>query len=276
MDIFTYGRDPWGREVFTHVAWNASWVFAYIGITFLVAHAAYILLSAHRPRSDAETDSLAARHTHLPTRVARHSFMARLFHWVMAGAVFVLLVTAFFPIIGMRFDWVNWHWTAGLVLTGSLIYYIIHTTFWLDFWSIWVGPRDIPEFRAEILRELGQDVTGPKPAKYPIGNRLYHLILVFVGTVVTVTGVCMVVRIGTPFLARNPYLLGEGTWGYVYVFHGLTGLSLVGLVGAHVYFAIRPSKWWVTRSMILGWITRREYLKHYEPNRWQIRPKRSE
>ena len=95
MDIFTYGRDPWGREVFTHVAWNASWVFAYIGITFLVAHAAYILLSAHRPRSDAETDSLAARHTHLPTRVARHSFMARLFHWGDGGCGIVLLVTAF-------------------------------------------------------------------------------------------------------------------------------------------------------------------------------------
>ena len=39
---------------------------------------------------------------------------------------------------------------AGLVLTGSIIYHIIHATFFLDFWSIWIGPKDIPEFKAEI------------------------------------------------------------------------------------------------------------------------------
>ena len=275
MDIFTYGRDPWGREVFTQVAWDPTWVFLYIGLTFLVAHAAYVLLSAHRGRSNAETDALETAHADLPDRVTRHSFMARLFHWVMASAIFVLLVTAFFPIIGMRFDWVNWHWTAGLVLTGSIVYHIIHATFWLDFWSIWVGPKDIPGFLAEMRRELGHAVPGPKSAKYPIGNRLYHLILVFAGTVVTVTGLVMLTRIGTPFLTRNPYLLGEGTWGYVYVLHGLTGLSLVGLVGAHVYFAVRPSHWWVTKSMIFGWVTRRQYLKYYEPTRWRIRPGKS-
>ena len=271
MNFFTYGTDPWGRTVFTHVAWDPLWVFAYIALTFLVAHAGYILLSAHRGRSEAETDALEASRPDLPDRVARHSFMARLFHWVMAGSIFVLLFTAFFPIIGMRFDWVSWHWTAGLVLTGSILYHIIHATFWLDFWSIWVGPKDIPEFKAEILREVGYEVPGPKSAKYPIGNRLYHLILVFVGLIVITTGLFMLNRIGTPIFGNNPYLLGEATWGYVYVFHGLTGLSLVGLVGAHVYFALRPTKWWVTNSMILGWVTRRRYLQHYEPSRWSIR-----
>ena len=59
---------------------------------------------------------------------------------------------------------------AGLVLTGSIIYHIIHATFWLDFWSIWVGPKDIPEFKAEMLRELGHEVPGPKPGKYPLGQ----------------------------------------------------------------------------------------------------------
>ena len=60
---------------------------------------------------------------------------------------------------------------AGLVLTGSIIYHIVHATFWLDFWSIWVGPKDIPEFKAEIMLELGRDVPGlPKPGKYPLGN----------------------------------------------------------------------------------------------------------
>ena len=51
---------------------------------------------------------------------------------------------------------------------------------------------------------------------------------------------------------------------------GLAGVGLVGLVIAHVYFAVRPDKWWITKSMILGWITRRQYLEHHEPSRWPV------
>ena len=56
------------------------------------------------------------------------------------------------------------------MLTGSILFHIVHASFWLDFWSIWVGPKDIPEFKAELLRELGQDVPGPKSGKYPLGQ----------------------------------------------------------------------------------------------------------
>jgi hypothetical protein len=44
----------------------------------------------------------------------------------------------------------------------------------------------------------------------------------------------------------------------------------VGLVIAHVYFAVRPEKWWITKSMVLGWITRRQYLEHHDPHRWAV------
>jgi hypothetical protein len=55
------------------------------------------------------------------------------------------------------------------------------------------------------------------------------------------------------------------------VLHGLAGVGLVGLVMAHVYFAVRPEKWWITKSMLLGWITRRQYLEHHDPERWVVR-----
>ena len=58
----------------------------------------------------------------------------------MAAAMLVLLVTGFFPIIGIQFAWVTIHWIAGVVLTISIIFHIVHSTFYLDFWSIWVGP----------------------------------------------------------------------------------------------------------------------------------------
>ena len=85
------------------------------------------------------------------------------------------------------------------------------------------------------------------------------------------TGLFMLVRVRTPFFIRNPYLFRDATWGFTYVTHGLAGVGLVGLVIAHVYFAVRPEKWWITKAMILGWITRRQYLEHHEPSRWPVR-----
>jgi cytochrome b subunit of formate dehydrogenase len=238
---------------------------------FLVAHASYMILSAHRKRNEAETAALEAQFKDLPEKITRHTFMARMFHWVMAASMFVLLFTAFLPIVGVKFAWVEWHWIAGLVLTGAIIYHIIHATFFLDFWSIWIGPKDIPEFKAEMMRELGHDVPGPKSGKYPLGNRLYHLAILVVGLAAAITGMLMMSRIRQPLFTRNPYILADGTWGFTYVAHGFAGVALIGLVIAHVYFAVRPDKWWITKGMILGWVTKRNYLEHHDPQRWNVR-----
>jgi cytochrome b subunit of formate dehydrogenase len=275
MDFLTWGRNPWGQEILTHVSWDLLWASLFAGIMFLVAHASYMVLSAHRKRTAAETDALEAQYRNLPERIPRHSFMARMFHWVMAASMFVLLFTAFLPIVGIRFPWVTWHWIAGLVLTGSIIYHIIHATFWLDFWSIWIGPKDIPEFKSELMLELGRDVPGFKPGKYPLGNRLYHLAIVVAAFGVVVTGLIMMSRIRTPLFARDPYIMSDASWGLTYVLHGLAGVGLVGLVIAHVYFAVRPDKWWITKGMIFGWVTKRNYLQHHDPNRWKVEGKAS-
>jgi cytochrome b subunit of formate dehydrogenase len=271
VDILTWARSPWGEDILTHVSWDLFWAALVGGVAFLVAHAGYLVLSAHRKRHEAETDAMEAANRDLPERITRHSPAARAFHWVMAAAMFVLLFTAFLPVVGIQFPWVTWHWIAGIVLTVSILFHVVHATLMLDFWSIWVGPRDLPELKAEVLRELGHDVPGPKPGKYPLGNRLYHLVIVVAGLAVTATGLLMMVRVRTPFFTRDPYLLADATWGVTYVVHGLAGVGLVGLVIAHVYFAVRPEKWWITKSMLLGWITRRQYLQHHDPNRWSVR-----
>ena len=270
MDFVKWGLNPWGESILTHVSWTLFWASLVAGLMFLVAHGSYMLLSAHRKRPETETDRLEASFANLPERIERHSLMARLFHWVMAAAMFTLLFTAFLPVAGVKFPWVTWHWVAGLVLTGSIVFHVIHATVWLDFWSIWVGPKDMPELKAELMRELGRDVPGPKSGKYPLGNRLYHTAIVVTALGAVLTGVLMLSRVRTPIFTRNPYLLSDGTWGVTYVTHGLAGVALVGLVIAHVYFAIRPEKWWITKGMILGWITRRQYLEHHEPDRWRV------
>ena len=273
MEFITWGRNPWDQVMPIHISWDLLWAAALAGALFLLAHACYMLFSRHRSESPGKVDLDAASKS-LPERVGRHSLAARLFHWVMAASMFVLLFTSFLPIVGIRFPWVTIHWIAGLVLAASIVFHIVHASFFLDFWSIWVSPRDIPEARAELMRDLGHEDAGPKPGKYPLGNRLYHLIIVFAALGVLPTGLVMMVRVQTPFLTRNPYLFSDSTWGYTYLLHGLAGIGLVGLVMAHVYFALRPEKLWITKSMIRGWITPREYLQHHDPDKWVVEERR--
>ena len=261
MDLLTTARSPWGESIFTHISWSLFWASLVGGLLFLLAHGGYMLFSQHRKRPSEEVDRMERERAGLPAHITRHGFVARAFHWVMAFSMLTLLLTAFLPIVGVRFAWVQWHWMAGLLLTASVLFHIFHATFVLDFWSIWVGPKDIPEAKAEILRDFGVETGGPKPGKYPLGNRLYHLAVI-------ATGILMMWRVRTGIVDRNPYILQDSTWGITYVLHGLAGVGFVGLVIAHIYFALRPEKLWITKAMIFGTITRREYLEHHDPERW--------
>jgi formate dehydrogenase subunit gamma len=269
MDLLERMRSPWGESVLVHISWDLFWASLVGGLLFLLAHGGYMLFSQHRKREPSEVDRLEAERQGLPARITRHGFVARVFHWVMAFAMLTLLITAFFPIVGIRFAWVQWHWMAGILLTASILFHIVHATFFLDFWSIWVGPKDIPELKTEFMREIGrEDVPGPRPGKYPLGNRLYHLAVVVAGLAVIATGLVMMARIRNSLIERNPYWMSDQAWGLTYVLHGLAGVGFVGLVIAHIYFALRPEKLWITKSMIFGTITRREYLEYHDPDRW--------
>ena len=258
MDFLTWGWNPWNQAVPVHISTDLLWISLLAGILSLFLHACYKVLRRHRRGDPGELDRLEVTFTSLPERIPRHSLAARLFHWVMAGAMFVLLFTAFLPTVEVRFPWVAIHWIVGLVLTASIAFHIVHALLFLDFWSIWNAD------------------AAPKPGKYSLPNRLYHFVMVVAALGVVPTGLFMMVRIQTPFFTRNPYLFSDSTWGYVYVLHGLAGTGLVGLVMAHVYFALRPENLWITKSMLLGWITRRQYLEHHDPCKWVVGVRRTE
>lgn len=265
MDFFTSGLNPWRQAIPMHASWDLLWISLIASLGFMLVHGVYVRLMSKRLAEQPASEDL-----HAPEQVPRHSMAARAFHWVMAGAMFVLLFTGFLPILGVEFAWVRVHWIAGLVLTASFLFHVVHATAWLDFWSIWPDRRDIADVRTRLARTLGRSVTPGKAGKYLFENKLYHLALVGTGLGVTVTGLLMMVRVETPFWTRNPYVLSDWWWGVVYVTHGLAGISLVALVIVHVYFAVRPEKWAITRSMIVGTMDRQHYLRHHDPDRWKV------
>ena len=84
------------------------------------------------------------------------------------------------------------------------------------------------------------------------------------GLSVILTGAFMLFRVRTIFLPRNPYLFSDMTWGFMYVLHGLAGVGVITLVMVHVYFAIRPEKLDITKSMIFGSMSRDFYLQEHD------------
>lgn len=267
MDILRSAANPWGQNVLVGIAWDLVWLAVLASAVFVVGH-----LIVARLRGPARLETAPSpEEVPVERRVERHSFAARAFHWTMSVAMFVLLVTAFVPVLGLEFAWVELHWMAGLLLLATVVWHVIHVFGWQDFWAMWVRPRDLRDGAVELKHALAGD-TAPhqRTGKYPADHKLYHHAAAVMALTATATGLFMMVRIDTPFWTRNPYLLGDGAWGVVYVLHGLSGVALIGLVTAHVYFALRPEKRWVTWSMVRGWITRDRYRDHFDPAAWPV------
>ena len=188
-------------------------------------------------------------------RIERHKSIDRAYHWLMAVAMLILLATAFLPILGWKFAWVDIHWITGLVLTVLVLYHIIRASFWQNFWAMMIDSTDLT------------DPFG-KPGKYSLAQKLYHLAIAVLVLAAIASGLLMWRKVDTPFWQRDPYWLSTDSWGVVYAIHGVAAMALVTMVIIHVYFALRPDEWHLTRSMLRGWITRKEYQDHHDPRRW--------
>jgi cytochrome b subunit of formate dehydrogenase len=201
--------------------------------------------------------------------VHRHQLADRLFHWLMAACMLTLLVTGFLPILGVKFAWVDPHWIAGMVLTLLVLFHIIRALFILDRSHIWIRWREF----VDSARATGKEVLGGARikkhiGKYSVGQKVFHHGVAVVVLAAVVTGLVMMVGIDGPFWERDPLFMSEETRGMVFVLHGFTGLFSITMIMVHIYYAVRPEKLYMTRSMIRGWISRTEYEDHHDPELW--------
>jgi cytochrome b subunit of formate dehydrogenase len=189
--------------------------------------------------------------------ITRHAPIDRVFHWITALAVLLLLASAFLPIVGFKFSWVPLHWITGLVLTAAVIFHLVRASFFQRLRCIWIRVRDFRDVSA-----------GRRAAKYTLAQKLMHAVLGTAVLVATVTGIIMLAKVDTPLWKRDPYLLEASTWGVVYVLHGAAALLILTLTMTHIYFSLLPEKRAYLRAMIGGQMTRDEAAEFHDPNRW--------
>ena len=245
MDIAIYKDDVWGQEVLRGVSWDLLWLVIVLAFVFIAGHAIYEFTQKRGGKPSSEG-----------SRVNRHDKIDRLFHWVMAISVFVLLITGIFPIIGLNFAWLEIHWIAGIILTIVIVFHILRS-FTQDLSSMALGPSDLKEALDETV----------KPGKYSPAQKSMHMVVSILTLLVIVSGLIMFWQIETPWWDR-PNSLSEATLGLVFFVHGISTLGLVGVICLHIYFGLRPEKLFYTRSMIKGWISREELNAHHDPQRW--------
>lgn len=207
--------------------------------------------------------------THPDDPVHRHRLADRLFHWLMAACMLTLLLTGFLPILGVKFAWVDPHWIAGVVLTLLVLFHIIRALFILDRSHIWIRWREfVDSARATTKEALGGARIKKHIGKYSVGQKAFHHGVAIVVLAVIVTGFVMMVGIDGPFWERNPLFLSEDMRGIVFVVHGFAGLFSITMIMVHIYYAVRPEKLYMTRSMLRGSISRKEYDDHHDPALW--------
>ena len=186
----------------------------------------------------------------------------------MAGSVLTLLTTAFLPIIGIKFAWVTIHWIAGVILTALILFHIVRSSFFQDIKTMIIWPRDIRMAFRSFNYALGRGPAPEKPGKYPFLQKVFHWGAAVIVLALVTTGCLMLLKIDTPLWRRNPYVFADSDWGIIYTIHGYSAMLTITMVMVHIYFAVRPEKLWITRSMLLGWITRREHEAHHDPKQW--------
>lgn len=184
----------------------------------------------------------------------RHRPADRILHWVFAASVVVLLLTGILPKLGSEFSWLVVHWVTGLVLLAATVLHLLRVLLLKPLLNMWIGLRDF---------------AGGKPGKFSLAQKLMHNGVALLALAAIVTGLLMMVRIDTPFWERDPYWLAADAWGVIYVVHGLAALCFVSTIMLHIYFSLRPEKRMYLRAIFKGWITREEYQREHDPERWK-------
>lgn len=275
MELFRRVNNPWSLEVLIGVSWVLLYAAIIAGALFIVSHAIYaaFLEKKEAPPSDAEVARIAPN---APERVTRHTLTSRLSHWLLAVSVLTLLATGFVPVLGVKFPWVTIHWIAGLVLAAYTVFHTAHAVQRRSLRSMWISRSEVKETMARLkVMTTGKGHEPPKPGKWGTENKAFHHLTAGAGLIVVATGLLMMLRVDTVFAPANPYVFGisDSTWGVMFVLHGLAAVVFVGAIMVHIYFALHPDKHWITWSMIRGWISKRDYVWHHDPNRWPVAPK---
>jgi cytochrome b subunit of formate dehydrogenase len=162
----------------------------------------------------------------------------------MAILVILLLGTAFLPILGVKFDWVPVHWISGVLLTLAIIYHLYRALLIHGIGKMMPTGADLKSMLDKSAADASQ--------KYDLNQKIYHWTVSVLILLLVISGIIMLAKIDTPLWNRDPSILSDASWGWVYVCHGAASFFLIFFFILHVYFAILPEHRNLLVAMVFG------------------------
>lgn len=295
LRVFRYERAA-GQEVITGLSWDMLVLFTFISFFVFLVHFVVrdIVNPTHHTAREGEPTSSEVATTLKRkgvSEVERFTAAQRASHWIMAASIFLLMLSGFLmmnpnvtiqPLLGI--SWLDIHIIFSIVLIGYVVFHIGHVAYKGAWGAMLIGRREIEDLIARGKNLVGLSDEYPRQFEYPSAQKFLHLGVTTATFGVLLTGLVMTRRVAVPYLwgpVREFSFLGihfgQGlgapelglvTWSFI--LHDLFAIMMVGLVLGHMYFALRPNEWGITRSMIVGSVTTETYAEKYAPSSWDI------
>ncbi len=294
IDVFRVTRRA-GREVVVGLSWDVLLLIAFVAtLTFLVHYVLREILNptehtdSQGPSKDEVERSLEAQGVE---EIDRFSLAQRASHWVMAISIFAMMLSGFIimnnqvtvkAVAGV--SWLSIHIVSAIVLIGYVAFHLGHVAYKGTWGKMWVGTKEAKDLITRFKNLIGLTDEYPRQFEYPSAQKLLHWGVTGVTFGVILTGLVLWRRVeflalfwdatreftflGVEFGLGTADSLGLISWSFV--LHDFFAIGMLGLVMGHIYFALRPNEWAITKSMITGKVTVEEYAEKYSPASWQI------
>jgi formate dehydrogenase subunit gamma len=294
IDIFRFNRRL-GEEVVVGLTWDVLLIFAFVAaLVFLVHFVVREILNptghtigddepgVEEVQSDLEAQGIE--------EVERFTLTQRVGHWVMAISIFLLMLSGF---IIMNTDvtinalpgvsWLALHELTGIILIGYTVFHVGHVAAKGTWMKMWFSRNDLEDQLVRVKNFFGLTEEYPRQFEYPGAQKMLHAGVTAATLGLIVTGLVLLRRLnfvglweatrefsflGIDFTLGQAGSLGLISWSFVV--HDFLAIGMVALVMGHVYFALRPQEWGITRSMITGNVPTELYAEKYDPRSWTV------
>jgi len=284
-----------GREVIVGLSWDMVYVFTALAALIFLVH--YILRELWNPTAHTTDDGEPSKDEVEQSlqdqgieEVSRFTLAQRASHWIMAVAVFALMLSGFIIMnteVTLRaipgLSWLTLHIVAAIVLIGYVLFHLGHIAYKGTWSKMWIGGADLRDLWRRFTNLIGLTDEYPRQFEYPSAQKFLHWGVTAATLGVIVTGLVLLRRVsleplwsatrefsflGVTFGLGTADAMGLVSWSFV--LHDLAAIGLLALVMGHVYFALRPNEWGITKSMITGNVSVEHYAEKYAPSSWQV------
>lgn len=299
IDVFRFARRA-GSEVVVGLSWDVLLLLAFVATLTFLAH--YVLREILNPTEHTDSEGPTKQEVERSLEaqgveeVDRFSFAQRASHWVMAISIFAMMLSGFLimnndvtvkAVAGI--SWLSIHIVSAIVLIAYVIFHLAHVAYKGTWGKMWIGTKEATDLVTRFKNLIGLTTEYPRQFEYPSAQKLLHWGVTGATLGVVFTGFVLWRRVGMLSLFWEPtreftflgveFGLGTveslGLISWSFVLHDFFAVGMLALVMGHVYFALRPNEWEITKSMITGKVTVEEYAEKYSPESWQVGAERA-